>query len=465
MSTEKNITDETLPVEEAEELIVDQGLIDDILPLIQENDHFSLTNILADLNHADVAQIINHLSTEDSLYIFKLLPGEIAATVLLEADDEHRQFILDSLEQSKITDIIDEMDSDDAADVIRDLDEDVAEEVLRSIDAEDSEDVKALLKYTEDSAGGLMATEFISIHEDSVIQDAVFEVKKQAEAVEDVYHLYVLDNSQKLVGTIDLKTLIITPSNKKLSEVMDQEFQSVHVSDDQELVAKIMQDHDLVSIAVLNDEQQMVGVITIDDIVDVIREEAEEDIQRLTGVNEEGYSSNPLKIVASRLPWLLVGLFGELISGLVITSAEGTLQKVIALTAYIPLVMAMGGSTGVQSTSIVIQALSRGDLWVSDLSKRLLKELTVGLINSGVCALIIFLISLSSTGSVVLGLTISLSLIFVMVNATMLGTVIPIVLKRFNIDPAIATGPFVTTLNDIIGLTIYFGIAYLIFFL
>lgn len=451
--------------EESEALIVDQVLIDDMVQLITENDHFSLSNILADLDHAEISQILNHLEKHEAIYLFRLLGDELAADVLLEVNDDHRQYFLDSLDQSEITDIVEELESDDAADVIRDLDEDVAEEVLRSIDAEDSEDVKELLKYAEGTAGGLMATEFISIDENSIIQDAVLEVKRQAEEVEDIYHLYVLDQQQVLVGILDLKTLIIKPSNKQLSEVMEKEFQSVHVSDDQELVAKIMQDHDLVSIAVLNDSNQMVGVITIDDIVDVIREEAEEDIQKLTGVNEESFTFNPIKIVASRLPWLMVGLFGELISGLVITSAEGTLQKVLSLTAYIPLVMAMGGSSGVQSTSIVIQALSRGDLWVTDLGKRLSKEFLVGLINSSICALIIFLISYSGTGSFVLGLTIGLSLIFVMVNATMLGTVIPVILKRSGIDPAIATGPFITTINDIVGLTIYFGIAYLIYFL
>ena len=461
--SEKNQPDEILNSEESEELIIDQGLIDDIEILIEEKDHFSLVNILADLNHAEIARILDHLRPEESLYLFKLLTDEVAADVLLEVDDDHRQSILDSLEQSEISDIIDELDSDDAADVIRELDEDVAEEVLKNIDAEDSKEVQELLKYREDSAGGLMATEFISIGEMTSIQDAVMEVKHQAEIVEDVYNLYVLDSEKVLVGTIDLKTLIITPSSKSVSEVMDKEFFSVHVDDDQEAVARIMQDHDLVSIAVLNDTDEMIGVITIDDIVDVIREEAEEDIQKITGINEEGYSSNPLKIVAARLPWLLVGLFGEMISGLVISSAENTLHQVLALTAYIPLVMAMGGSTGVQSTSIVIQALSRGDLWVSDLRKRLLKEMTVGLINSSVCALIIFLISSSSTGSMVLGLTIGISLIFVMVNATVMGTLIPIILKRFGIDPAIATGPFVTTLNDILGLSIYFAIAYFVF--
>ena len=300
--SEKNQPDEILNSEESEELIIDQGLIDDIEILIEEKDHFSLVNILADLNHAEIARILDHLRPEESLYLFKLLTDEVAADVLLEVDDDHRQSILDSLEQSEISDIIDELDSDDAADVIRELDEDVAEEVLKNIDAEDSKEVQELLKYREDSAGGLMATEFISIGEMTSIQDAVMEVKHQAEIVEDVYNLYVLDSEKVLVGTIDLKTLIITPSSKSVSEVMDKEFFSVHVDDDQEAVARIMQDHDLVSIAVLNDTDEMIGVITIDDIVDVIREEAEEDIQKITGINEEGYSSNPLKIVAARLP-------------------------------------------------------------------------------------------------------------------------------------------------------------------
>jgi len=448
-----------------EQLIIDKGLIEDIQDMIQDKDDGSLLNILLDLHPIQIAEIIDHLLPDESVYLFKLLNDELAGEVLLDLNDNTREHILDNLGEKEITSIIDEMDSDDAADVIQELDEEVAEAVLDSIDEEDSREVKELLRYDEETAGGLMAREFIVIHESSSIYDAIMEVKKQAEEVEEVYDLYVVDDHGVLVGTLDLKSLIIKPSYKKVSEVMDTEFLSVPVSMDQEEVAQIMQEHDLVAVAVLNDDNKLVGQITIDDIVDVIREEAEEDIQRLTGVVEEDFSDKTLRIVAARLPWLMIGLFGEMISGMVIKGFETTLSQMVILYAYIPLIMAMGGSTGVQTTSIMIQGLAKGELWLSDVGKRLVKELGVAGLISFACAIILFVTSILSGGTVKMGLTIAGALMFVMVNASIMGTVFPILLKRMNIDPAVASGPFITTINDILGLTIYFTIAYLVFFI
>ncbi|MCK6601909.1 MAG: magnesium transporter [Bacteroidetes bacterium] len=447
-----------------DQLIIDQGLIEDIQDMLTDKDDGSLLNILLDLHTSEIADILNHLTPDESVYLFKLLNDELAGEVLLELSDNSRSLILDSLGEQEITSIIDEMDSDDAADVIQELDEEVAEAVLESIDEEDSREVKELLQYEEDTAGGLMAREFISIHETSSIYDAIMEVKKQAEEIEDVYDLYVTDDAGVLVGTLDLKSLIIKPSYKKVSEVMDTDFISVPVSMDQEEVARIMQKHDLVAVAVLNQNEVLVGQITIDDIVDVIREEAEEDIQRLTGVVEEDFSDKTLRIVMARLPWLLIGLFGEMISGMVIRGFEATLAQMVVLYAYIPLIMAMGGSTGVQTTSIMIQGLAKGELWLSDVGKRLMKEIGVAGLISLSCGIILFITSLIGGGTLKMALTIAGALIFVMMNASVMGTVFPIFLKKLNIDPAVASGPFITTLNDILGLTIYFTIAWLVFF-
>ncbi|NUQ81439.1 MAG: magnesium transporter [Bacteroidetes bacterium] len=454
----------TGPDPEDDSLIIDQGLTDDILELIADRDQGSLMNLLVDLHDSDIAVILDHLPPDDAIYLFRLLQDEQAAAVLLDVNDHTRGVILDSLGNVEITNIIDELDSDDAADVIQELPEEVAEVVLESISEEDRSEVRELLSYEEDTAGGLMATELIRIHESSSIYDAIMEIKKQAEEVEDLYDLYVVDAGERLVGTIDLKTLIITPSYKKVSEVMDTGFLTVRVDMDQEEVAHVMQKHDLVSIGVVNDQDQIVGQITIDDIVDVIRDEAQEDIQRLTGVVEESFSSRILKIVGSRLPWLLIGLFGEMISGMVIRSFESTLSQMIVLYAFIPLIMAMGGSTGVQSSSIVIQAIARGELWMSDIWKRLGKELGAALLISFTCGLIVVVVSMLTGGSLDMGLTIGGALMVVMVNAAMMGTVLPLMFEKLNVDPAMATGPFITTLNDILGLTIYFSIAYVVFF-
>jgi len=436
----------------------DEELLEDISKLIEFEDKNSLLTIIADLHHADIAEIINHLNVDDAKYLFALLPTELASEVIVELDEILREEILSETEVEKITEIVDELEVDDAADIVQDLPDHVATEVLENIDEEDSEDVKHILSYPEDSAGGLMNTDFLAVNQNATVQDAINEIRANSELVEQIYLLYIIDNEEKLIGTVQLKNLIISDPTVKIKSIVDEDLITVNVLDDQEEVAQIMEKYDLVSIAVLDEHKRMVGRITIDDIVDVIHEEAQEDIERLAGVSTEEASFSSLKISRGRIPWLLFAFIGEMLSAVVLSKYQASIEQIVTAAFFIPIVMAMGGSSGSQAAIIVVRGLAIGSIWTSDLKSRLAKEFGVALLNGFVFSLLIFLVTYYAwSENPRFSLTLSLSLLVVMINATLIGALIPLLLEKLNIDPALATGPFVTTLNDIIGLIIYFG--------
>ncbi len=447
-------------------LEVDGDLVNDIAALLNSGTDGMVTNLVADLYPADLALLLSHLSSEGAERLFELLPNEKAGQVLAELDDAFRARLLQEAHTDRLTELLEQLESDDAADVLADLPPDVAYQVLPRL--EDSEDVRELLGYDEESAGGIMGREFVAVPRDWTVGEATEELRRKADKVQDVYAVFVLDEDQKLIGTISLKKLLLTSAGTRVEEIMDSDLITTSPNVDQEEVGRIMQRYDLVSLPVVSADGQMLGRITIDDIVDVIREEAEEDIQLMSGMSgTEEPTDSVYRIIKGRLPWLLVGMFGAGLSGMVIGRFEDVLEEAVVLAAFIPVVMAMAGNAGIQSSAIVVQGLASGEVWSTDVVRRIGKELAVALLNGVVLALVlgvaVLLLPIESTSITNLAITAALSMLTVIVLATIIGTTVPLLLVRFKIDPALATGPFITTSNDILGLAVYFLLATLIY--
>lgn len=464
-------TDKTAAAAPGEEskaglLEIDSDLVGDIASLLESGQRGMVMNLVADLYPADLARLLSHLPMEDAKMLFHWLPSQHGSSALAELDDVFRAGLLEEAEQERLTELLDHLETDDAADVLADLRPDVAFQVLPTL--EDSEDLRELLGYDEESAGGIMAAEFIAVPVDWTIEEATEEMRRHAETVEDIYALFVVDNDNMLVGTVSLKNLLLTPADTRVGDIMDTDVISVKTDVDQEEVGRIMQRYDLVTLPVVSPDGRMLGRITIDDIVDVIREEAEEDIQLMSGMSgSEGHTDSVLRISRGRLPWLLAGMFGAGLSGLVIGRFEGALEQAVVLAAFIPVVMAMAGNAGIQSSSIVVQGLASGELWLSDVAARLFKEMGVALLNGFILAVVlgaaVLVLPIESESASLLALTAALSMLTVIVLATIIGTTVPIFLHKFDIDPALATGPFITTSNDILGLAVYFLLATVIY--
>ncbi|OGU62159.1 MAG: magnesium transporter, partial [Ignavibacteria bacterium RBG_13_36_8] len=390
---------------------------------------------------------------------------EEASEVITELDENIREIILNEIDKEKIVDIIDELDTDDATDIVSDLPENIAEHVLDNIDREDSEEVKELLKYPEDSAGGIMTSDFAYVLEDATVKDAIDEVRKNADEFEHIYYIYVLKSNDELVGIVSLKKLLINSLDTKITSIMEEDLIYVKPEDDQEEVANIIEKYDLVSVPVVDDHKRMLGRITVDDVVDVIHEEATEDIQKIAGLSEEEeISDSAFHISRIRLPWLLVSLIGEMVSATVLSSFQASIEKIVAAALFIPIVMAMGGSSGQQAAIVMVRGLIKKDIWLSEGFGKILKEFRVAMLNGFICASVLFvtthfLFKVDWSFSLVL----SSSLIIIMTFATIIGATIPVIFKRFGVDPAIATGPIVATTNDIFGLLIYLSLVTLFF--
>lgn len=438
----------------------DSEIYENISTLIENEANQNLITLLADLHPADLGEIINHLDFDDAVYLFKLLDHEVAGEVITELDENLRERLLAEIEPEHIVNIVDQLDSDDATDIVGDLPEAIQEHVLEKIDKEYSQDVKELLKYPEDTAGGLMSSDFVFVYETQVVKDAIEEVRKNAEEIDNIYYIYVLSVQNKLVGTVSLKSLLTNTLDTSLSKIMEEDLVYVTPEIDQEEVARVIEKYDLVAVPVVDENMLMLGRITIDDVVDVINEEATEDLQRIAGLSEdEEFSDSSFRISRIRLPWLLVGLAGELVSALVLSSFQASIEKIIIASFFIPIVMAMGGSSGTQAAIVMVRSITESEFWISDSLKRIFKEFRVALLNATACGAILLVVShyLFHT-EVVFSLILTASLFIIMTNATMIGALVPLIMKRLGADPAIATGPFVTTTNDILGLLIYLSL-------
>jgi magnesium transporter len=440
--------------------------LDDLKEIIERNDEVTAFKIIKDLHPADLAEIYENLNPDEAKFLYLLVDKERAADMILELEQHDREKILNALPGEVIAkQIIDNMDSDDAVDVISELSEEKQEEILQNMhDIEHAGDIVDLLSYDEHTAGGLMGKEVITVNENWELTVAIGEMRKQAEEVDELYYVYVIDDDYILKGTLSLKRMLLSKANAKIKNILNEDVISVKTDTSSEEVAKVMEKYDLVSLPVVDQIGRLLGRITIDDVVDVIREEAEKDYQMISGITEDVEpSDNVWLLTRARFPWLLVGLGGGIMGALVMGSFEYELTINTQLAFFVPLVAAMGGNAGVQSSSIIVQAIANQSIGFETTTKKLLKELTVALLNGVALAAIILAYSYFYTASLPLTLTVSISLLMVIICASVFGSFIPMLLDRFKIDPALATGPFITTFNDIMGLLIYFLIGRLMF--
>ena len=436
-------------------------IVDNIEYLIKQQDKSLLRNIIVDTHPADLAEILQELDEDDRDFVFDLLDAETASEVVTELDEVTREDIVSDLETDRLSKIVDEMDSDDATDVVKELPEDIAEKVLSNIEPQDRAEVEKLIDYKEDTAGGIMALEFIAVYEDQTVDDAICEIRRRAEEVEDIYNVYAIDRGGRLVGVVPIKNLIIRNPKRLIRDIMDDDVISVPVDADQENVANIVRKYDLAAIPVVDHFKRLVGRITIDDIVDVLHEEANEDIQRMAGITDEEIlqESSTLRISRNRIPWLLISFIGEIGSAMVLDHFNATITQIIISAFFIPVIMATGGNAGIQSSTIVVRSLSLMEAGTLGLWRRVFRELRVSALNGFIIGVLLFSVIALWKNDIFFGLVGGSAIFLVIVNSAAFGAVVPFVLNKMKIDPAIATGPFITTANDIFGLLIYLGIS------
>lgn len=435
--------------------------LDQLREAIGNADSGIVSKQIDDLHPADIAEILDELNLEERKYLFQHLKGEDAADVLVELEEDVREEFLDSLSSKEIAQqFIENMESDDAADVIAELPEEVKEEVIIHIeDAEQASDIVDLLHYDENTAGGLMAKELIAVNQNWTVKKCVAEMQKHAEEIDDVYAVYVVDNNNVLLGLLSLNKLLIAQSETTVSDIFEKEVVSVKTNTKSEEVANIMNKYDLVVIPVIDTLGRLSGRITIDDVVDVIKEEAEKDYQMASGISGDVESTDKIWVLSrARLPWLIIGLIGGILGAKVIGMYEGDIKIYPEMAFFIPLIAAMGGNVGVQSSAIIVQGLANNSLGMESLFSKLVKEFGVAMINGSICSVLILAYNMFFSDSMALSLTVSVALLSVIIFAGIFGTLIPLLLNKYKIDPALATGPFITTLNDVLGLFIYFMI-------
>jgi len=442
---------------------INSAYIEQITAFIESNNSSKLSVILSDLHIADIAEIIEDIDIDDAHFLFDLIEEEKSAAVLVELEDDTREDLLSDLTAKEIAEeVIDNLESDDAADVIGELSEDKKEEVLSLIeDTEHASDISDLLTYPEDTAGGLMAKELIKVNENWNTLQCLKEMRKQAEDVKKVYTIYVVDDDNKLLGSLSLRRLLLAEKGSAIKSIVNTDIVSVKATEDDEDVANILTKYDLIALPVVDNSNRLIGRITFDDAMDVVKEEAEKDYQMASGISEDVESSDSVwELTRARLPWLLIGMIGGLLGAKVIGIFD--LENNFELAFFIPLIAAMGGNVGVQSAAIVVQGLANDSLKMENIAKKLIKELGVGLLNGIICSIIILGAAFSLGYGFALSLTVSISLLAVIVFAAVFGTFIPLTLEKYKIDPALATGPFITTVNDVLGLFIYFWIGQMI---
>lgn len=443
---------------------ISKELISQIEKLIREKNDQELEVLLNDLHHADIAEIFDELEIEEATYIFKILDSEKTAEILLELEEDVREKILHGLSAKEIAEELDELDTDDAADIIAELPESKKEQVISELeDVEHAKDIVDLLRYDEDTAGGLMGKELVQVNENWSVLTCVKEMRLQAENVNRVHSIYVVDDDNRLKGRLSLKDLLTASTKTPISEVYIKKVDFVRVNTPSVEVAHIMQKYDLEAIPVVDEMGGLVGRITIDDIVDVIKEEADKDYQLAAGISQDVEADDSiLQLTKARLPWLVLALLGGFVSVKMLGLFEGAMLNHGKLFFFTPLIAAMAGNVGVQSSAIIVQGLANHSISGSILN-RLLKEISLSLLNGVILATILFLGSHFLLGvESIIGMIVTIALISVIIIASLIGTFIPLLLDKFGIDPALATGPFITTSNDICGILIYFSIAKLI---
>lgn len=429
-----------------------------IREFIEEQKNDWIIDELKDLHEADIAELFETLKKDERTYVFNLLETEEKALVITELEEGTRETLIAALDNSTIVDIIEEVDSDEAADIVQYLPEEQQEEILDSVDQDVAEDVQELIHFAEDTAGGIMRLEYIDVNENIPVSQAREKVKQLSTdwEMENIYNVWVVDDKGILRGYVSLQNLITADENILIKSIANEEIRSVYPDIDQEEVAKLAIKYSLVAVPVVDYSERLIGIVSFNNIVDVIGEEADEDISKLSGSGDITPSEeSSLRITRARMPWLLVALFGELISAFVIFQFAADLQKAVALSFFFPVIMAMGGNVGIQASAIIVRGLATGEISSFAIRSRLLRELRASLLIGVMCACILFTIITFWLKDYRMGLTVAIALFIVVSNAATIGTLMPFVLNRMKIDPAVSTGPFITTSNDIFGLLIY----------
>ena len=438
-----------------------QEFYDEFRSIIESKDKDKALEILNDLHPADIAALYQELDLDEAEFVYLLLDADKAADVLLELDEEERRKMLEHLPVDVIAkQFIDHMETDDAVDVMRDLDEDVQEEILSHIDdVEQAGDIVDLLKYDEDTAGGIMGTEMVIVNENWSMAECVKEMRLQAETMSEIYYVYVVDDDERLKGIFPLKKMITNPSVSRIKQVMEQAPVAVKTDTSIEEVAQVIEKYDIVAVPVVDSIGRLVGRITVDDVMDEVREQSERDYQLASGISQDIECTDTVfDQTKARLPWLLIGIAGGIASATILGGFEGSLGRNPVLALFIPLIGGTGGNVGIQSSALVVQGLANGTLDIKNAIQQVFKESGVAFINSTIISLLVFLYNLFFLDSMAITLAVSLSLLAVVIFASIFGTIVPLTLEKFKIDPALATGPFITITSDIIGVLIYMGI-------
>lgn len=439
-------------------------LLADLRKWIGEGKDSAVHEFTKDLHPADIAEIIDELPSDEGIYLYRILDEERAAEVMLELDEDIQEAVLSKLTSREIAEeLIENIDSDDAADVLAGLSEEKQEEVIALLeDEEQASDIMDLMTYAEGTAGALMAVEMVTVHEHWTVAQAIREMRKQAEYIDNIYSIYVVDENDHMLGILSMKALIFASASMRatLKDLYkESKVRSVNVDTPVEEVMRIMKKYDLVVLPVLDEDKKLVGRITIDDVVDLMQEEANRDYQLASGISEDVESSDSIwTLTRARLPWLLIGMIGGMSGAYIIGVFDITEHP--AMAVFMPLIAATGGNVGVQSAALVVRALANQSAFDETVWQKLVKEFGVGLLNASVCGALIFLASQLFHFELVLSLTASIALFSVIIFASLSGTFFPLMLDKLNIDPALATGPFVTTANDIVGLIIYFSVGH-----
>ncbi|MGK0421931.1 MAG: magnesium transporter [Polaribacter sp.] len=437
--------------------------LENLIGFIYENNDAEIKELFSEVHFADIAEVLDEVSFDEAIYIIKLLDSEKTSEILTELDEDTRENILENLSAKEIAEEVGEMDSDDAADIIGELSPERQKRVINALeDDELAADIKELLSYADNTAGALMAKELVKVYETWTVAGCMRRIRGQAQEVTRVHSIYVVDKEDKLVGRLSLKDLIVAKSDQNISDISKATVDAVNVNQNDEEVAKIMVKYDLEAIPVVNDNNVLLGRITIDDIVDVLKEEADKDYQMAAGLTQDVDSDDSIfELTKARLPWLFLGLIGGVGAFIIMEGFQDVFTTYASLFFFTPLIAAMAGNVGVQSSAIIVQGLANDDVKGS-INSRLLKEMLLATLNGAILALFLFFFVWVYEGKIGLALAISVSLVVVIIIAGLIGTFVPLFLNKRGIDPAIATGPFITTSNDIFGILIYFMIAKMI---
>jgi magnesium transporter len=428
--------------------------------LISRNREFDIIDLFTDMHAADIAELIDELEEDDRLRLFTLLDVETASDVILELSDTSREQLIEDLSNEQLTDIIEEMESDDQADIIAELSDDQAKAVLEAIEPAESQDVQELLKYAEDTAGGIMQSELVSIKKDATINDAFQAVASAKDDIENINNIFVVDDEDRLIGTVPLQRLITTKRFTPIVDIIDEDIPSVPVEMDQEEVANLFKKYDLVSVGVVDQQQHLLGRITIDDVMDTVEEETSEDLYRIAGLGHDDTIFNKVaESVKKRLPWLYLNLLTALTSVLVIGFFEDTIKVMVALVFFMPVVAGLGGNSGGQTLALIIRGIALGEVTFENAKRVLFRQIGVGVTNGIAVGVVIAVIAYFWKGIPILGLILGLAMIISIFAGTMAGVLIPLVLKKMNQDPALGSNILLTAFTDAFGFLSYLTLA------